>query len=99
MTTVFELILLFLQNYGDEPEAIDLIFPANYQDFGVTETDFQQMRSRQEIKALFEKVGYEYKIGKFNALYNRAKQLCGSFDDRVNVRAFQTAISEMHNIE
>jgi len=24
---------------------------------------------------LFEKVGYTYKIGKFNAMYNRAKEI------------------------
>ena len=57
------------------------------------------MRTREEIKALFEAVGYDYKIGKFNAMYNRAKEVCGSMDDRVNVRAFQAAISEMHNID
>lgn len=87
------------QNYGDEPEAIDLIFPANYPEYGVVEDEFKALKSRQYIKDLFEKVGYSYKIGKFNAMYNRAKEICHSTDDRVNVRAFQAAISEMHNIE
>ena len=76
-----------------------MIFPSNYHEYGVTEDDFKRMRSRQEIKLLFEKVGYTYKIGKFNAMYNRAKEICESMDDRVNVRAYQAAISEMHNIE
>ena len=48
---------------------------------------------------LFEKVGYTYKIGKFNAMYNRAKELAQSTDDRVSIRDFQIAISEMHAIE
>lgn len=87
------------QNYGDEPEAIDLIFPANYQEYNVVEDDFKRLRSREEIKELFEKVGYTYKIGKFNAMYNLAKEICQSVDDRVNVRAFQGAIGQMHNIE
>ena len=76
-----------------------MIFPSNYHEYGVTEDDFKRMRSRQEIKLLFEKVGYTYKIGKFNAMYNRAKEICESMDDRVNVRAYQAAISEMHNID
>ena len=48
---------------------------------------------------LFEKVGYSYKIGKFNAMYNRAKEIAQSTDDRVCIRDFQIAISEMHAIE
>jgi hypothetical protein len=48
---------------------------------------------------LFEKIGYSYKIGKFNAMYNRAKEFAESTDDRVSVRHFQMAISEMHSVE
>ena len=46
------------------------------------------MRTRDEIKALFEKIGFSYKIGKFNAMYNRAKELSQSTDDKVSVRNF-----------
>jgi len=63
------------QNYGDEPEAVDLLFPSNYSEMGVSEYDFRAQRSRDEIKALFIKIGYTYKIGKFNAMYNRAKEV------------------------
>ena len=28
------------QNYGDEPEAIDLLFPSTFQEMGITEQDF-----------------------------------------------------------
>lgn len=76
------------QNYGDEPEAVDLLFPSSYQEKGVTELDFKSLRSRDEIKSLFQKIGFSYKQGKFNAMYNRAKELEGSADDRISVRAF-----------
>jgi hypothetical protein len=62
-------------NYGDEPEAIDLLFPSTYTEMGVSEQDFQRLRSRGEIQSLFEKIGVSYKLGKFNAVYNRAKEL------------------------
>lgn len=65
-----------LQNYGDEPEAVDLLFPSNYSELGISETDFRKLRSRDEIKAMFTAIGYDYKIGKFNAMYNRAKEIC-----------------------
>lgn len=57
------------------------------------------MRSREQIRSLFEKIGYSYKIGKFNAIYNRAKELARSTDDRIAVRDFQYALSELHQIE
>ena len=45
------------------------------------------MRPREQIKSLFAAVGYDYKLGKFNAIYNRAKEICQSADDKVSVRA------------
>lgn len=62
------------QNYGDEPEAVDLLFPSNYSEQGISEADFRALKTRDEIKDLFAKVGFSYKIGKFNAMYNRAKE-------------------------
>jgi len=55
-------------------------------------------RSREEIRMLFEKIGYSYKVGKFNAMYNRAKELTKA-GDNVSVRAFMQTVNEMHNIE
>jgi hypothetical protein len=48
---------------------------------------------------MFSKIGYEYKIGKFNAMYNRAKEYAETSDDKVSIRHFQMAISEMHSVE
>ena len=63
------------QNYGDEPEAIDILFPSNYNELGVNENDFRRARRREEIRLLFSKIGFDFKLGKFNALYNRAKDI------------------------
>ena len=42
---------------------------------------------------------YSYKIGKFNAMYNKAREICNSVDDRVSVRAFMTAVQMLHDTE
>lgn len=76
------------QNYGDEPEAVDLLFPSNYSEIGIQEQDFRRLRPRTEIKTMFEQCGYTYKIGKFNAMYNKAKEIGQATDDRVAVRDF-----------
>jgi len=49
---------------------------------------------------LFESIGYSYpKIGKFNAIYNRAKEYCESRDDRCTVRGFIQAVKELDHLE
>jgi EF-hand domain-containing family member B len=87
------------QNYGDEPEAVDLLMPSTFVELGVSEWDFQQPRSRQEIKDLFERIGVSYKIGKFNAIFNKAREITSSVDDKTSVRAFMTAVHMFHDIE
>jgi hypothetical protein len=83
------------QNYGDEPEAIDLLYPATFSECGVSEYDFQVPRTRDQIKAMFEKIGYNYKVGKFN----RAKEMCESQNDMVSTRAFMMAVNALHHVE
>jgi hypothetical protein len=46
------------------------------------------LRPRDEIKFLFEKIGFSYKLGKFNAMFNRAKELAGTKENKVSVRHF-----------
>jgi len=89
------------QNYGDEPEAIDLLCPATFNEFGISESDFELPRTKDEITALFEKIGITYKVGKFNAIFNRAKSYSRSpsFDDCVSIRCFMKAVNELHYVE
>jgi len=87
------------QNYGDEPEAVDLLFPSTFVEMGVSEWDFAQPRTRQQIQELFAKIGYEYKIGKFNAIFNKAREMTGSQNDTASVRAFMTAVKMFHDVQ
>ena len=79
---------LNLQNYGDEPEAVDLLFPSNFSELGISENDFRKLRTRDEIKGMFDAIGFTYKIGKFNAMYNKAKEMSEAQYDMVSVRDF-----------
>jgi len=63
------------QNYGDEPEAIDILFPSTHLELGVTEADFSKLRNKADLRSMFEHIGYSYKPGKFNAIFNRSVQL------------------------
>lgn len=68
------------------------MYPATAAELGISEADFQQLRDRETIRVLFEKIGYSFKQGKFNALYNKSKDMCQAKDDRVSVRSFLQAM-------
>ena len=86
------------QNYGDEPDAVELLFPNTFTELGITEADFSTLRAREDIKALFEAIGYSFKVGKFNAIYNRGRLYCDSPDDRCSVRGFMNAVKELDRL-
>ena len=88
-----------IQNYGDEPEAVEILFPNTFTEMGISEYDFQVPRFRDEIKLLFERIGFSYKIGKFNAMFARARDITGGNGDQASVRAFIQAVHELHNVE
>jgi EF-hand domain-containing family member B len=85
------------------------LFPSTFTELGITEYDFQLPRNKEEIRTLFERIGFSYKVGKFNAMYNRAKELmqgssgaavaAASGSDAVSVRAFMMAVKELHSVE
>jgi hypothetical protein len=66
-------------------------------ELGVTEEDFNAPRSKEEIKTIFENIGFKYKVGKFNAMFDKAKELDQS--GQVSVRTFLEAVKELHFVE
>ena len=56
-------------------------------------------RGKDELKVIFDRIGYTYKIGKFNAMFNRAKEITNQGPELASVRAFMQAVNEMHHIE
>jgi hypothetical protein len=87
------------QNYGDEADAVDLLFPNTFTELGVSDYDFSVLRPKQDIKELFSKIGYSYKVGKFNAMFNRARLLDETPSECCSVRAFMRITEEMNDIE
>jgi len=86
-------------NYGDEPGSIGLLFPQRFAELGVGKQDFEDFRSKEQIRAMFANIGYAYKPGKFEGIFQRAQQICGSQWDEVSVNSFIQAIREMGDME
>ncbi|KAL4491814.1 hypothetical protein ABPG72_006069 [Tetrahymena utriculariae] len=86
-------------NYGDEKPAVSLLFPKKYDYMGVEQDDFKIKRHKYEIKDIFEKIGYKYKIGKFEGIFKRALEIENSTDNKASCSSFLQAIQEMDHIE
>ena len=88
-------------NYGGEPEAVDLLFPSTHNEIGIDENEIGAPRTRAAIKELFANIGYSYRAGKFNAIYNRALDLMpmNAPYDQVSCRAMMTAVAQLHDVQ
>jgi len=40
-----------IHNYGDEPQAIGLLFPQRFADLGVDNEDFEKLRPKEEVNS------------------------------------------------
>ena len=78
---------------------MEILFPNTFTELDITDGDFNALRPRHEIRQLFESIGYSYKIGKFNAMYNRALAYCNSPNDNCSVRGFMQAVRELDRVE
>jgi len=66
---------------------------------GISEYDFQLARPREEIRKLFDNIGFSYKVGKFNAMFHRAITMSNTQEEKASVRAMMEAIKEMHHMD
>ena len=72
---IFEYFLILVQNYGDEPATIGLLFPQKFADMGVNPEDFEVLRPKEQIRKMFANIGYGYKPGKFEGIFMRAQEI------------------------
>jgi len=86
-------------NYGDESDSVGLLFPQRFAEMGIGKDDFEALRPKEQIRKMFANIGFAYKPGKFEGVFMRAQEICGSHSDDVSVRAFIQAIKEMDHVE
>ena len=98
------------QNFGDEPKALDLLFPHGYDHYGLSDDDIDLKRQKEEvnlkfnvkIRDIFRSIGIDYKAGKFEGVWMRALQLqndTSCLKQEVSIKSFLTAVKEMHYIK
>lgn len=78
------------QNYGDDPSARELISPAPFSELALTPTTMSEPRSKENLLALFSRIGYPLDQRTGDALFARASG--GSSGASIN--AFRSVLNE-----
>lgn len=73
------------QNYGDDVPAQDLISPPAFSDMALEPTTFANLKSKGDIRRLFEKINIRLEDGVFEAMYNAT----GPSGDLCSINAFR----------
>ncbi|KAL4449182.1 hypothetical protein ABPG74_015564 [Tetrahymena malaccensis] len=87
-------------NYGNELSASQLLNPYQYSAQGLKEEDFSKLRPREEIRQLLSAIGYNYKIGKFHGIFQRAQEIQGTTEiGQVSLKSFLSAMQELDQVK
>eukprot|EP00741_Cyanophora_paradoxa_P009437 tig00000144_g9141.t1 len=83
------------QNYGNEPEAVDLLYPSKYAPIGIHDTDMLKVRAKEELKDIVVAAGIAH-ADEFDRVFEKAR----TYDEagagaRVNVETFRRALLEL----
>jgi len=82
------------QNYGDDVNAQFLLYPPQFAYSGVEDEDFLQARSQEEIREMFESIGYKLEDETFAAIWmHAAKYTDHNADGVVSVEEFRSALN------
>jgi len=76
------------QNYGNEPDAVTLLYPASAAERGVFDEDYQKPMTREEMKAFYTSCGIAIEDDEFEAAYGIAAEKL-DHSDRASLCSFQ----------
>jgi len=84
-------------NYGDESDAYGLMNPSIFSNHGVFERDFFKSRSENEIRQIFDSIGFAMTSDAFHEVWQAAREL--SETGEVSVELFRQMLDEKLAIE
>jgi len=78
-------------NFGDDPDAVDLIFPGKFNHRGVGDEDMCVRRDGQELRSILEGAGYYLDEGAFQEVFQAAVDFYGDDIPKASTEALMAA--------
>lgn len=81
-------------NYGDDADAMSLIFPGKFQFQGIHDEDFQRRRSKEELESILTGSGHSLAPDDYQQVFQAAANLHADGNDSASIEALMIAYSD-----
>ena len=85
-----------IKDYGDEPDAYELLYPHPENVNGVDDKDFEQLMTKEEIYDLIKRFDFQIPEDEFNLIYQVGLKNYPNIEGKMSPKSF---ISTMRNLK
>ena len=85
-----------IKNYGDEPDAYELLYPHPEHNLGIDDADFEELMTKEEIYDVIKKYDFIIPEDEFNLMYQVGLKNYPNSDGKMSPKSF---ISTMRNLK
>ena len=85
-----------IKNYGDEPDAYELLYPHPENIAGVDDEDFEELMTKDEIYELIQNYNFDIPKEEFNLIYQVGLKNYPNNEEKMSPKSF---ISTMRNLK
>ena len=85
-----------IKNYGDEPDAYELLYPHPENVNGVDDKDFEELMTKEEIYDLLKRFDFNIPQDEFNLIYQVGLKNYPNSEEKMSPKSF---ISTMRNLK
>ena len=85
-----------IKNYGDEPDAYELLYPHPEHNLGIDDKDFEELMTKEEIYELIKKYDFNIPEEEFNLIYQVGLKNYPNNEEKMSPKSF---IGTMRNLK
>ena len=85
-----------IKNYGDEPDAYELLYPHPENTMGIEDKDFEELMTKEEIYEIIQKYDFNIPEDEFNLIYQVGLKNYPNNEGKMSPKSF---ISTMRNLK
>ena len=85
-----------IKNYGDEPDAYELLYPHPEHNLGIDDSDFEELMTKEEIYDVIKKYDFIIPEDEFNLMYQVGLKNYPNIEGKMSPKSF---ISTMRNLK
>ena len=85
-----------IKNYGDEPDAYELLYPHPEHNLGIDDKDFEELMTKEEIYELIKKYDFNIPEDEYNLIYQVGLKNYPNIDGKMSPKSF---IGTMRNLK